>query len=932
MLFSQGEANNWYFGQFAGVNFDTNPPTALTDGQLSTIEGCSTISDSSGKLLFYTDGRTVWDREHNIMPNADYFGGTGLLGDPSSTTSALIVPFPNQPDLYFIFTVDEPHHQNANAQPNQGPADENGFPLQVYDQRPGATVPEVDDGYNNGVNYSIVDMTLRNGLGDVVENNKNNHLITYDESKPEQIKYKSSEKLTAVAGPDCNSIWVISHFVDSYYAFLIDEDGINEEPIISKVPPQIGLDFYGGNASGYLKASPDAEKLLIANTQTVPPLAISGNVYLYDFDKLTGQVSNPLVLADAVRPYGIEFSPDSKKAFATMSNNLYQWDLEADNISESEFILNMGTFQAALQFGPDGKIYISGGSDLNVINNPTEYGENIDFTNSILSGAIDLEGNGTAQGLPAFVQSIFNSRVDIINGEEQSGDFKIETVISVCDGVSYTLGFEYESGATYQWYENGEILPGETNPFLEISLPPDEEAPFSTAYTLDIFPDSDECKLSGLANAIFGEKPTLNDATLSQCSSGFAFFNLERAREDLVMSTGLEAEDFEFEFYENTEELINNNPIQNRTSFQNNSNHQNILVEVTSKETRCKNTANVQLEVIDDEIEETIEVELTECDTNLDGFQEFNLELAAELTSFTPTNFYTKIKDALEDRDRITNTTEFSNTEAYSQTIYFRTLINGSCSVLGVLNLRVNDLPFLFEDKEVFYCVEDSPEPITIAPSVPENAIDDYEYFWTASNVEAYSIEVNQPAIYQVLVAEKATGCEAIQNIAVKNTSTASFQVNINDGSETSNSIEIIVDQIDNLANYEYALNNPSGPYQDSPNFYNLSPDVYEVFVRNKYRCGIAKRTIKIVGAMQFFTPNNDGINDVWNLVGLANNQNANVQVFDRFGKLLVEFKARGNPGWDGTYNGKLMPNNDYWYQAKLDDGRILTGNFTLKR
>ena len=91
-LFAQGEADNWYFGENAGVNFSTGSPVVLTDGQLNTTEGCSTISNSSGDLLFYTDGITIWDRDHNIMPN-----GTDLSGDPSSSQSAIIVPKPNTP-------------------------------------------------------------------------------------------------------------------------------------------------------------------------------------------------------------------------------------------------------------------------------------------------------------------------------------------------------------------------------------------------------------------------------------------------------------------------------------------------------------------------------------------------------------------------------------------------------------------------------------------------------------------------------------------------------------------------------------------------------------------------------------------------------------------------------------------------------------------
>jgi hypothetical protein len=83
----QKEANIWYFGTKAGISFRTSPPTALTNGQMTTTEGCATISTFAGRVLFYTDGINVWDSTHSIMPN-----GSGLKGHSSSTQSAIIVP------------------------------------------------------------------------------------------------------------------------------------------------------------------------------------------------------------------------------------------------------------------------------------------------------------------------------------------------------------------------------------------------------------------------------------------------------------------------------------------------------------------------------------------------------------------------------------------------------------------------------------------------------------------------------------------------------------------------------------------------------------------------------------------------------------------------------------------------------------------------
>ena len=104
---AQKQGNNWYFGDGAGVSFNSGSPVALLNGQhvypgsSAHNEGCAAISDSSGALLLYTDGMTVWNRQHQVMQN-----GTGLLGNYSSTQSSVIVPDPANPDRWFyVFTI-----------------------------------------------------------------------------------------------------------------------------------------------------------------------------------------------------------------------------------------------------------------------------------------------------------------------------------------------------------------------------------------------------------------------------------------------------------------------------------------------------------------------------------------------------------------------------------------------------------------------------------------------------------------------------------------------------------------------------------------------------------------------------------------------------------------------------------------------------------
>jgi hypothetical protein len=130
-LGAQNENVNWYFGSYAGLNFSTNPPTILNNSAMYSSEGCAAVSDGVGNLLFYTDGITIWNKNHQIMAN-----GTGLMGHPSAAQSGLVLKQPGNPNLYYVFTVDVA-------------------------------------GGINGLRYTIVNMALAAGMGSIAHAPKN---------------------------------------------------------------------------------------------------------------------------------------------------------------------------------------------------------------------------------------------------------------------------------------------------------------------------------------------------------------------------------------------------------------------------------------------------------------------------------------------------------------------------------------------------------------------------------------------------------------------------------------------------------------------------------------------------------------------------------------------------------------------------------------
>ncbi len=353
------QASIWYFGEEAGLDFNTGSPYYLLNGAMNKDEGCSSISDVNGNLLFYTSGLKVWNRNHIQMPN-----GSGLAGHESSSQSALIVPKPGTNHLFYIFTTDAFF-------------------------------------YANGLRYSVVDMTLQGGLGDVTQKNILLHT-------------PSTEKITAVKHSNGTDIWVVTHpgNSDQFYAYPVTSAGVGT-PVISTAGIDHSAGGVGGtqNAIGCMKLSPDGTKLALA-------IYNAGMVELFSFNATTGVISNTISFPGVyLSVYGIEFSPDCSKLYFTSDSLLYQADLTSGNPQAIiASVIPVGSiplgpfgsgYLGALQLGPDGKIYGTSffSEYLFVVNIPNALGIECDF----IPNGVYLGGRHCYAGLPGFVQTIFAS-------------------------------------------------------------------------------------------------------------------------------------------------------------------------------------------------------------------------------------------------------------------------------------------------------------------------------------------------------------------------------------------------------------------------------------------------------------------------------------------------------------------------------------------
>lgn len=333
---AQREGANWHFGTKVGLYFDINNNLINTNSDISTREGSASISDKEGNLLFYTDGKLVFDKNHNIMPN-----GKSLNGNSTSTQSALIAKQPMSNKFYYIFTVDS----NDKV----------------------------------GVNYSIVDISINNNIGDVIDKN----ILLFK---------KSTEKIAATLHANQIDIWIVFHeFGNNHFrSYLLTKDGLDPNPIISKVGSEHLPESWNTESKiGQMKINPQGNKLGLVKYR-------SNEVELFDFDNVTGIVSNAISIGTILNqgnvtfnnpnvifsyPYGCEFSPNGE-LFYFSSNKVFQIEhkkitgfekgTEFRNWTKEINFYGIG----AMQLGIDGKLYKAG--EASYLNSDNKYYTKLD--------------------------------------------------------------------------------------------------------------------------------------------------------------------------------------------------------------------------------------------------------------------------------------------------------------------------------------------------------------------------------------------------------------------------------------------------------------------------------------------------------------------------------------------------------------------------
>jgi len=401
VMFAQHEYDVWHFGENAGLEFSSTGVKAIR-GFFSTQEGSASICNrTTGALLFSTDGIILYDRSGSSMPN-----GRGLLGGWSSTQSALIIPMPGDTSKYYVFTP--------------GDLSNNG-------QRPGLA-------------YSVVDMTLNNGMGDVTV--KNVRLLD-----------SCAEKLTATLHCDGQSWWVVAHAmtIPRFYVYRVDADGVHP-PIVRNVgeqytvePGQPGREY----GLGYIKFSPEGTLLAMAS----PHAAM---LELFSFDIGTGDINTPRTVRRGLPFYGIAFSPSGSMLYGTTWSSVWQFPtltsyppvagIELGPIPSYEPSL----YRGGIQCGPDGRIYVADGANLRVVQYPERYGQEAVYTTTY---AVPLDGGIAVLGMPNVTECLYDRSRIVFCGPPIAG---ILADTAACVGSCLTIRDATERTPTkWEWTFTG---------------------------------------------------------------------------------------------------------------------------------------------------------------------------------------------------------------------------------------------------------------------------------------------------------------------------------------------------------------------------------------------------------------------------------------------------------------------------------------------
>lgn len=501
----------------------------------------------------------------------------------------------------------------------------------------------------------------------------------------------------------------------------------------------------------------------------------------------------------------------------------------------------------------------------------------------------------------------------------QGGSFSVGTNIGpnrlistgnpVCEGNSTTLTVTEPGTHTYQWFQNGTPLLGQNGASYQVTAP--------GTYSVEVDLNNSGCIVVGEAVIEYVPSPQLTPATLQGCDpngDGQAVYNLNDLLPLVIIGN---PNDYNVSFFETSlDAQLATNPIVDPQAYL--SGPATLFLRV-SNQFYCTHIVSAQLQPISPS--PLPSVSKTFCDDNQDGTETISLstEITPLILTGLPAGSTVQYFASSADAEALSNPLDNSFVlDSPSPTVYAAVQTSGACYQIVSVNLQLLNFGPGFDDAQVDICAG-YPE-ILSAPAGYAS------YLWSTGET-TQSISVENAGQYSVTVTN-SQGCSAIKTFHVSVAEPATIIgadiVDLNDGPY---SVSVLYS---GNGNYEFSLDGFA--FQHSPVFSNVAAGTYDIFIRETSGCGISgPYPIVVLGYPAFFTPNGDGFNDFWRVENLAGYPQAKIDIFDRYGKLLHRLNT-GSPGWDGRFNGLMMPSSDYWFVLDLGNGRIVKSHFSLKR
>lgn len=494
------------------------------------------------------------------------------------------------------------------------------------------------------------------------------------------------------------------------------------------------------------------------------------------------------------------------------------------------------------------------------------------------------------------------------------GSFKVEIDLGIdrtfangnplCDGENLTLDATQAGNNTYQWFRNNIAIPGAVSPQYIV----DEAGNYHIEVTLE----NTTCFATGEIIIEYASNPIPNQAQLTACDidgNGTAFFNLRLLDNEIIDDNN----EWTVSYYPSLNDAeMQTNLIQNPLNFESAG---TTVYALVSNPYGCRDIVPIVLEISDAQI--VIPPFDSFCDTFgdiSDGIRQFNLdlEITPSIISVTGNGYTITYFENINDDSPLPNI--FTNTSPFQQIIYAGISNGINCIDFIPVVLNIGGFGEEFEPQQVTIC-----DNVGTQLSAPQG---NYTYSWNTGETSR-NIDIQSAGTYTVLITNNG-GCSQSQTFTVTAiASPGTFTSLVSDFNGNNNTVTLIPE--DNRM-YLYSLDGIQ--FQESPVFINIAPGNYTTVIKNE--CGESYLDLIVLDYPRFFTPNNDGYNDVWKIKDFSDPR-AKISIFDRYGKLLKEFSPAYS-GWNGIYNEKLLPSDDYWFVLTFANGREIKGHFSLKR